>query len=318
MMRLCYLLFLLFLVTESGAQTLFKRFFNIEDFETDSASSYYFEMRVLSDDSNPPLISYYTATNKIRFKEGFKDEQNEKLRTYYYPNGVIKAEGVFSVAGPKGLVHTFYDNGQRQAELVYESSKDQENNEPIQGIINYWDSVGNQIIDNGQGNCQCNLSPFTDQVLIETGLVVHGMKSGEWEGQGLAGDDSFTFKESYENGKLIHGTQYRAGKIYTYDHLKNTGMPYGGMKAFYANIAENLRYPMAARKRNIQGIVYVDFVVDEAGYLQDVKVAKGIDKVCDEEAVRSVRMSPKWSPGFVRGRPVKKKMILPIIFKLRM
>lgn len=312
-----YALSLFFAITESGAQTLLKRYYNKEDFQTDSASSYYFEMRTLEGDSDPPLISYYTVSNKIRFKEGFKDEQGVKLRTYYYPNNVVKAEGAFNVTGPQGLVYAFYEDGRRQAELFYEEGKEVDNKELIVGIINYWDSLGNHIIENGSGYCHCNLSLFTDQILIERGLVADGLKSGEWEGKGVAGNTPYTFKEWYTKGILVQGTQTWAGNTYTYDHLKKIAAPVGGMKSFYENIAENLRYPTIARKKNIQGIVYVDFVIGESGYLQDVNVAKGFDKVCDEEAIRAVKLSPKWSPAYIRGRPVKKSITLPIIFKLR-
>ncbi|HRI79524.1 MAG TPA: hypothetical protein PLR06_08310, partial [Cyclobacteriaceae bacterium] len=191
---------LFFVLTGSFAQTLLKSFFDKEDFQTDSAKSYYFEMRVLDDNSNPPLISYYTATNKIRFKEAFKDEQGDKLRTYYYPNGVIKAEGVFSNLGPKGLVNAFYDDGRRQSELFFEMKTEVDSHEPVVGIINYWDSVGNHIVDNGKGFCHCNLSPFSDQILFENGRVEDGLKIGEWEGQGMAEGLLFTFKEAYNKG----------------------------------------------------------------------------------------------------------------------
>ena len=197
------------------------------------------------------------------------------------------------------------------------STKEGEDKDQVIGIINYWDSVSHQIINNGQGYCHCNLSPFSDQVLMEQGAVLDGLKKGEWEGLGGVGESQFTFKESYEKGTLVQGIQHWGGNKYTYSYLKRQAMPVGGIKTFYANIAEDLRYPVSARKKNIQGVVYVEFVIDEAGYLNDIRIVKGIEKGCDEEAMRAVTISPKWSPGFVRGRPVKRRMTLPIIFKLR-
>jgi protein TonB len=66
----------------------------------------------------------------------------------------------------------------------------------------------------------------------------------------------------------------------------------------------------------IEGKVYVQFVVDKDGTLTDIKALKGIGAGCDEEAVRVIGGSPKWKPGKQRGRPVKVRMVLPIIFKL--
>ena len=170
--------------------------------------------------------------------------------------------------------------------MFYEDKKTSSDKDPAIGIINYWDSVSNHIIENGQGTCHCNLSPFTDQVLIEKGLVVDGLKNSVWEGTGGFGDSQFTFKEEYAKGILIQGTQHWGGNTYEYQYLRKTATPVGGIKTFYANIAENLRYPVSARKKHIVGIVYVEFVIDEGGYLKDIKIVKGIDKACDDEAVR--------------------------------
>ncbi len=92
--------------------------------------------------------------------------------------------------------------------------------------------------------------------------------------------------------------------------------PIGGMDAFYKYVADNLKYPSMARRNNIEGRVFIRFVVEKDGSLSDVSVLKGIGGGCDEEAVRVVKEAPKWKPGKQRGRPVRVQMILPIVFKL--
>jgi len=92
--------------------------------------------------------------------------------------------------------------------------------------------------------------------------------------------------------------------------------PEGGMKAFYEYIAHNLTYPVPARRNNIQGRVYIEFVVEKDGSLTDVKILKGIGGGCDEEAIRIIKNAPRWNPGKQRGRPVRVKMVLPVLFKL--
>lgn len=92
--------------------------------------------------------------------------------------------------------------------------------------------------------------------------------------------------------------------------------PVGGMQAFYQYVGENLRYPATASRMNVQGRVFVQFVVEKDGSLTDVQVVKGIGAGCDEEAVRVIQNAPKWAPGKQRGRPVRVRMILPIVFKL--
>jgi TonB family protein len=90
----------------------------------------------------------------------------------------------------------------------------------------------------------------------------------------------------------------------------------GGNTAFYKFIGHNMTYPSQARRMGIEGRVIVQFVVDKDGSVSDVKVVKGIGAGCDEEAERVLKLSPKWSPGKERGRSVKVRMVLPIIFKL--
>ena len=92
--------------------------------------------------------------------------------------------------------------------------------------------------------------------------------------------------------------------------------PVGGMRAFYEYVSKNVKYPSVARRMNIEGKVYMYFVIDRDGSLSDVKVLKGIGGGCDEEAHRVVEAAPKWNPGKQRGVPVRVKMTLPIIFKL--
>ncbi len=92
--------------------------------------------------------------------------------------------------------------------------------------------------------------------------------------------------------------------------------PVGGMSAFYQFVSKNLQYPMLARRNNIEGRVYIEFVVEKDGLLTDIKIIKGIGGGCDEEAIRIIESAPKWNPGKQRGRPVRVKMVLPILFVL--
>ena len=90
----------------------------------------------------------------------------------------------------------------------------------------------------------------------------------------------------------------------------------GGEKALYEYIKNNVNYSELAIKTNIEGTVYVEFVVEKDGSISDVKVLRGIGGGCDEEAVRVVKSMPKWKPGKQRGQPVRVYYTLPIDFKL--
>jgi protein TonB len=63
--------------------------------------------------------------------------------------------------------------------------------------------------------------------------------------------------------------------------------------------------------------VYVSFVVDSKGNVTDVKILRGIGGGCDEEALRVVKMMPKWHPGKQNGKNVRVLFNMPIYFKLQ-
>jgi periplasmic protein TonB len=91
--------------------------------------------------------------------------------------------------------------------------------------------------------------------------------------------------------------------------------PRKGYENFYKQLRDNLKYPAKARRMNTQGRVYIQFVVDDKGELSNISVLKGIGDGCDEEAIRVLGLT-KWNPGKQRGKPVKVRMVLPIIFSL--
>lgn len=98
--------------------------------------------------------------------------------------------------------------------------------------------------------------------------------------------------------------------------VEESAVPKGGMPAFYKLASENLRYPAQARRMNVEGKVFVEFVVDKEGKIGSIVVVKGIGAGCDEEAMRIVKLSPDWMPAKQRGKAVKQRIVLPIFFKL--
>lgn len=91
----------------------------------------------------------------------------------------------------------------------------------------------------------------------------------------------------------------------------------GGMVAWREFLMDNIKYPRMAQRGGIEGKVQLSFYVDAEGNLSDIRVTRGIGAGCDEEAIRVLKKSPKWSPGLQRGRPVKSPMSIFIHFKLK-
>lgn len=93
--------------------------------------------------------------------------------------------------------------------------------------------------------------------------------------------------------------------------------PIGGYEAFWKYLSKSINYPQQARRMGIEGKVFVQFVIDKDGSLTEMIIVKGIGGGCDEEAIRVLADAPKWNPGKQRGIPVKVKMTLPVIYRLR-
>lgn len=90
----------------------------------------------------------------------------------------------------------------------------------------------------------------------------------------------------------------------------------GGQAAMMKFIADSLRYPSVACENRIEGRVIVKFVVDCEGNILNPSVFRGIDPVLDKEAIRLVKLMPKWIPGRQNGKPVNVVCLVPIRFKL--
>lgn len=90
----------------------------------------------------------------------------------------------------------------------------------------------------------------------------------------------------------------------------------GGLDSLMKYLQENITYPKEARDANIQGIVYVTFIVEANGSVSSVKVLRGIGGGCDEEAARVVKEMPAWKPGTQRGKQVRVQFNLPVRFIL--
>lgn len=90
----------------------------------------------------------------------------------------------------------------------------------------------------------------------------------------------------------------------------------GGMKKLGEFLSQNLKYPVAAQKANIQGRVFISFIVTKEGDIADIKILKGLGLGTEEEAVRVMKLMPRWKPGRQNGHAVNVRYNLPINFQI--
>jgi len=96
----------------------------------------------------------------------------------------------------------------------------------------------------------------------------------------------------------------------------------GGYESLITFIKENLKYPQEAKEKGIQGRVPVTFVVERDGSITNIKLLRKIGYGCDEEAIRIIKLMPKWKPSKLYNSKTKKWHVtrqqfnLPIQFEL--
>ena len=109
----------------------------------------------------------------------------------------------------------------------------------------------------------------------------------------------------YENG------------VYTPGKLDKEPVSIGGDLAFAR--ATRVNYPAKARESGIQGIVFINVIINEAGQLEKAIISKGIGGGCDEEALQALQRGAQagFEPAIKDGKPVKVKYDYPIKFSLQ-
>ena len=91
----------------------------------------------------------------------------------------------------------------------------------------------------------------------------------------------------------------------------------GGQKELLSFLSRNIKYPTKAEENKIQGRVVIQFVVNKDGSVSDAKVVRSVDPELDKEALRVINTMPKWKPGMQRGKPVRVKFTVPVMFRLQ-
>ena len=108
-----------------------------------------------------------------------------------------------------------------------------------------------------------------------------------------------------------------ASDYITYEAVEEKPEYPGGMGELSKLLSSNLKYPLTSQENGVQGEVLVQFVVDKKGNVEEVTVFKGVDPHLDAEALRVIKMMPKWKPGKHEGKEVNVKCTIPVGFRLQ-
>lgn len=129
-----------------------------------------------------------------------------------------------------------------------------------------------------------------------------------------AEDQGDANKEVYQ--EVAQETAVEAEEAQIFSVVEESPSYPGGDQARMTYLKDNLKYPQLARESNIDGTVYIEFVVERDGSISKPTIKRDIGGGCGEEALRVVKAMPKWAPGKQRGKAVRTQFVLPIKFIL--
>jgi TonB family protein len=152
--------------------------------------------------------------------------------------------------------------------------------------------------------------------LLMDGYYDNNVIAGVWKIYNKEGD--FVRQISYNFDDSKHDT------VNT-ETLQNLDDAYEAMPSFQGGDINNFRffvqtnifYPPHCVENGISGRIFVKFCVDKYGNVVDVELDRGVDKTLDKEALRVISSSPKWTPGYQEGKPVKVQFTFPVVFVLQ-
>ncbi|MDW3194848.1 MAG: TonB family protein [Cytophagales bacterium] len=231
--------------------------------------------------------------------------------TTYHANGRKKLEGSYKNGIPVGEFSEWYSNGKQKGKYQYENMEEQKNPYDHEyRVISFFDRNGKQLVENGAGR----YFERTDDSK-GNGRVTLGYKNGRWTGYFEVEGETFEYEEFYRNGQLEYGISTDSKKqTERYKELHVLPKFREGIQSFYIFVGRHVRYPKSARRVGITGNVYVMFTVDEEGSTTDLKIAKSLQEDCDAQALKAVDKADHFTPAYYRGRKVKLRMVMPILF----
>ena len=250
---------------------------------------------------NGPVNSYYGKSDSVKSVIKYSNNIREGAAKFYYPDGKLKEELTYVNGKVEGTVKTYYETGKLKEVFNVENGK-------RQGPTSLFDSTGNYLKD----------------ITFNNGMLVQNKNTGENTAQQTAfSGNNGNELNPIKIAELKHKTVKKP--LPPSEDEKITGIdpayyltadvmpePVGGMKS----IMGKLVYPALAREKGIQGKVEVRAFIDQYGEVTSAEVVKGIGYGCDIAARIAVYYS-KFTPGLIKGKPVKVQMIVPIEFQLK-
>ncbi|NOU47832.1 MAG: TonB family protein [Bacteroidales bacterium] len=284
--------------------------------ETDSANHQYYRMVTgYSKIMEAYLVNDHYKGGKIQM-EGWYSDQFFTKKTgkfkYYYENGNLAHIENYVNDSIAGEYKTWYENGDKEFECVFLKREATFDPDGSGIIINYWDENAEQLVIKGHGRMVFH----RENGSFFQGNIRKGVKDSIWTG--YYQPFNLTYTEFYKDGMLIDGESTDSlGVKHKYNKIKVSPEPVDGFNGLKKYISKNVVYPAIARQSNIQGLVIVEFNVNQEGKITDVDVPGKADKYLKQEALSVIKSYKKrFTIPYYRGFPCIMSMKQPVSFKL--
>jgi periplasmic protein TonB len=190
----------------------------------------------------------------------------------------------------RAILISYYASGKKMREINFSNF----NKKILDGLYSMWSADGNLTREVEYVNNKMN-----------------GSFKTYWDNGNLKRADF------YENDQFISGNCYSsAGKDTSYFPYEQRPVYPGGDAELRKYLSTAVKYPVEAKRREIQGRVLVQFSIDKEGKSGDFIVKQKVDPLLDTEALRVIKNMPDWQPGKRDGEPVKFLYAVPVIFML--
>ena len=283
--------------------------------------------------TDPSLARYYTVIEKkdslwnrkdyfiyeksLQMEGNYKEAEckiEEGLFTYYHSNKVIESTGNYKNGKRDGLWYRYHTNGLMYDSVTYNMGnvvglrqRWHRNGFPMDSTVLQADGSGVEVtwFDNGNPSSAGKFAPGTKQ-------------TGKW--QYFHRNGNLSASEVYNNGQLISRIYFSEdGKALSDTANKDREAAYkGDIKAWQNYLIKQLYFPSQWQfSEGTQAIVFVDWVVDEEGTIQDAEVTGSLHPDFDKLGLAAIKNSPKWIPAIDHNRKIKAYRRQPVTFAQR-
>lgn len=273
------------------------------------------------------VFQTYFPSGKVASEGEYAEGVRSGKWTYYHPNQSVRCQAIFDKGEPRVL--SLLDSSGNSLVRDGTGSWTDSYVEPYTGVnMAIAGKINNGLLEGKWTRATPDgtvwyEAQFAKGEFIEGSILADGMKIETLHPlQDLLPEDAkHVLTERFQGlDKMATAYPYLKEPPFRYEPISTLAeygaRPKRGMAGFYEEVSRMIKYPPDARRKGIEGRVFVEFVVDKDGALTEVKVIRGVGGGCDEEAVRVVRATGKWIPAVQKRSRVKQIYTLPIIFRL--